>query len=189
MVEAVAGRSLRVVEQNRIDPDAVGEGERLARAEAVMREGTGQHVERDGKERRREQPAEGVLGAGPVEIAAIGVDRAGAVQNRRFEERQTRRVIQMQVAEQQVDILRQALAAVAPEGAEARAGIDHEQTFPAADLQARRIAAELGVLRATDRRRAADAPETQDEGIVLGWIWQGHGSVPMLGLGPGFLWW
>ena len=159
MVEAVPHRSLRVVEEDRVHTRPIGEIERLAGLEAVMRKGAGKDVQGHREEWRREQAVQGLLRARSVEIAAIGVDRPFRVEDDRLEERQTRRVVEMQMAQQEVDLFRHLLAVMQPAGIQARAGIDDEQARAAADLQARGVAAELDIIRPANGRGTADAPE------------------------------
>ena len=112
-----------------------------------------------GKSGGEKQAVQGLLRARSVEIAAIGVDRPFRVEDDRLEERQTRRVVEMQMAQQEVDLFRHLLAVMQPAGIQARAGIDDEQARAAADLQARGVAAELDIIRPANGRGTADAPE------------------------------
>ena len=71
----------------------------------------------------------------------------------RLEEGQPADVIEMKVAEEDVDLVGCARRELVPERGQSGAGVDDEQTLAAADLDARRVPAELAKAPA----RGADA--------------------------------
>ncbi|GAB6972488.1 hypothetical protein JCM16408A_32370 [Methylobacterium phyllosphaerae] len=75
-------------------------------------------------------------------------------------------MVEMQVAEQQIDFPGQIGPVTLSEIVDARARVDDEHPLAAPHLDAGRAAAEFGVLRAADGRRAADAPEAEYEVLV-----------------------
>ncbi len=161
MAEAVAGGALGMLERDGVDHRAVREGQALAGLEPVMHEAGGEHVEGDREERRREQPVEGLGRARPVEVAAPGVDLAGRVQHRRLHERQAADMVEVEVAQQQVDPLGQPVAMMDAEGVDAGAGIDHEQPLAAANFHAGGMPAEFHEFRTGGAGRPPDAPEPE----------------------------
>src|SRR5688572_26204035 len=121
---------------------AIREGERVARREAVVGEPGGQLLQAHGEERRGEDPVEHGFGRLPAPAAAINVDGAVA-EDCRLEERQTADVIEMEVAEKNVDLGRRARPERRAERREAGAGVNDEQAPAAADLNARGMTTEL----------------------------------------------
>ncbi len=74
-------------------------------------------------------------------------------------------MVEMQVAEEDIDLARQLVAPGFPEGTEARPGIDDEQTVAASDLDARGMAAEFAEAGPGHGGRAAGSPEADLEQV------------------------
>lgn len=113
-----------------------------------------------GKKRGRIKAFQGFLGALPVKIAAERANDAIVAEKRRLEERQAADVVEVKVAEQDVDGVRRVVAQMRSQRGKAGARIDDEEPVAAADFDARGVAAELGELRTGGAGRASDPPET-----------------------------
>src|SRR5918992_4726171 len=75
----------------------------------------------------------------------------------------------MQVAEENVDLRRRALGKLVAEGGEPGPCVDDDEARSAADLDARRVSAELGKTLAGDGYGAPHAPEANFKGVLAGW--------------------
>jgi hypothetical protein len=165
MREPEACRAARMIEQMGLDLGAVRERDRLAGLESVMFDAGRQTLEPDGEDRRGEQPVEGRLGALAAEIAAIGPDHPVLAQDGRLEERQAPDMVEMQVAQKNIDVVREAVGVGLAQGRDAGARIDDEQPLAAAHLDAGRASAELHEVQPGGRGRAARSPEADLEQI------------------------
>ena len=165
MGEAEARAAVRMVEGMGLDPVAVREDQRLAGREAVVGEAGGELVQLHREEGRSEDPVENGLRRLAAPAAAMDVDRAVA-EDRRLEERQPADMIEMQVAEEDVDLGRRLRPEGGAERRQARAGVDDEQSRAATDLDAGRVPAELAEAPARRGQRAAHTPEPHLEGVI-----------------------
>ena len=103
MGEAEARAAVRMVEGMGLDPVAVREDQRLAGRESVVGEAGGELVQLHRKKGRSEDPVENGLRRLAVPAAAMDVDRAVA-QDRRLEEGQPADMVEMKMAEKDVDL-------------------------------------------------------------------------------------
>src|SRR3954453_4931101 len=118
MVEAITGRAARMVQRMGGDRASALEAEVFARLEAMVLEARGQLVEPDREQRRGVEAVEGRLGASPAEVAAPGPNDALA-QRRGLEERQAADVVEMEVAQEDVDFVRRRFAQGRAQGRQA----------------------------------------------------------------------
>src|SRR3954454_6171640 len=162
MGKAVAGGAVRMLQGLGVDAVPVTEMKRLPALEADILEADRQLVEPHRKDRRRIDPLERRLGALAAEIAAMGADQPIA-DERRLEERQAADVIEVEVAEEDVALLRRVRPELRPERRQAGPGIDDEEALAAAHLDARRVPAELPEPRARGAHGAPHAPELNPE--------------------------
>jgi hypothetical protein len=72
-------------------------------------------------------------------------------------------MVEMQVAEQDVDGVGRRIAEICAQRGEARSGIDDEEALAAADFNARGVTAELDELRTGRAGRTSDPPESDLE--------------------------
>ena len=164
VVEAETGRPARMVQGMRLDQEPVGEAERLPAPEPDMLEAARQVIEADREQGRRVKAVEHLPGALAVEVAAIGAHEVLAEQDR-LEEGQPADMVEMEVAQENVDLGRRMSAHLLAERRQAGSGIDDDEARPAPDLDASRAAAELGETRPRDGYRPSHAPEMNLEGI------------------------
>src|SRR5215213_8681173 len=159
MAQAKPGGATRMVQEMGFDPCSVVERDRLARPEAVILETGRKLAEADRKQRRREEPPQGLHGALAVQMAAIGADHALPGEQGRLEERKAADVVEMEVAEEDVDLFGGILPEFAAQGGEAGSRIENEETLAASDLDTRRVRPEFDELRTGCAGRASNAPE------------------------------
>ena len=150
----------------RLDDRAVGPFEGLAGLKAAMLEAGGEMVEGDREDRRGEEPVEGLLGVLSVQVAAMGADDALAAEDGRLEERQAADMVEMQMAEEDIDLVGGGVAEFGAEGGDAGAGVDDEEPAAAADFDTGGVTAEFHELRTRRTRRTAHAPEADLERIL-----------------------
>src|SRR5579885_183703 len=143
--DAVAGGAVGVVERGGADVDAGMRGQRVAGREIVEGELGGENAD------RRLQVA------GPDAQPAARVVARG-------EKRQPDDVVEMRVAEQQVEVGRVAfLLQVLAEQANPRTGVEHQEAAAAAHLDAGGVAAVTGSVRPRCGDTSAHTPEADDE--------------------------
>ena len=109
-----------------------------------------------GKSGGEKSRVQGILGALAVEIAAEGADDPFVAEQSGLEEGQPADVIEVEVAEQDVDGVRGVVAQMGAEGCKTGARIDDEKPFAASDFDARGMASEFDELRAGRAGRATD---------------------------------
>ena len=152
-----------MVEQVGLDLGAVREGQGLAGLETVMLEMRRQMVETDRKERRGVEPVEGRLGALAAKIAAEGADDTIVAEEGGFEERQAADVIEMEMAEQNIDSFGCGIAQMRAQRRKARSRIDDEKSLAAAHLNTGSMTTEFYELRTGRTGRTSHSPESDLE--------------------------
>jgi hypothetical protein len=144
MIETISRRPLRVRQRVSAHRHAIGKGQRLTGAKAVVLEPRGEFSEADREERWAVKPFQRFLCARPAEIAAPDVDGVPTLQGG-LEEGQAPYVVEVEMAEEEIDVLRGSAVQLDAEGCETRSSVDDEEPLPASDLDARGLAAELDV--------------------------------------------
>ena len=179
-LDAIAGRVVRVVQRRGADDHVVARGQPVAGAEFVIGERRAHVADVHGLQRIGEETGEHVVE--PMlraQMPGPHVNRLARVLQA-AEIRPAVDVIEVGVGEQHVHVERR-LAQRAVERAQARSGVQNEQTVAAAHLQTARVAAIADRVRPRTRDAAAHAPET-DEEIALpvhsGPRWRVPRSVP-----------
>jgi hypothetical protein len=167
MVEAESGGAAGMVQRVRSHLEPVGKAERLAGLEPDMLEAARQLLEADREQGRRVEAVQHLAGALAAEVAAIGAHEPVAAQDR-LEERQAVDVVEMQMAEEDIDLVRGLVSHLVAESRQARAGIDDDDTRAAANLDAGRAPSELGKGWPRHGYRASHPPEMNLEGVLPG---------------------
>src|SRR5215213_5798436 len=127
-----------------------------------MLESARQLVETDREEWGRVKALEHLAGGGPLEVAAVGAHHPAAAKGR-LEERQAVYMIEVQMAEQDVDL---GGGIVAVERREAGAGVNDDKPRPAANFDTRSPPPEFRELGAGHRNGASHPPEPDMKGIL-----------------------